>query len=415
MNILLLCYEYPPIGGGAAIYVQLISQELAKRGHHVDIVTMQYKDKTLQWANKKNAKYADKKNTDKTAPGGEQLPAVENHQIGEGSVTIHRVACLRKKVEICTTPEMMTYCWSAFWKARSLIKTAKKEGNPYHVNFTHFIIPTGLVSMLLSWTQGLPYVVTTHGSDVPGYNPDRFQLQHKLLKPLWSLIVRSSKTIVCLTKTLQDMVLQAKKDARVMVIPNAVDTSYFKAVPKQKKILLSSRLLPRKGFQYFLDAIAGMDLRGYEVNMTGDGPYRKELDQQLAMLKKEGKIKGSVTIHGWIAKEELNKLYEESSIFVFPSLMDNFSMALLDAMNARMAIIAANCAGNPEVVGDTALLVPGGDSAAIRRELLRLMKNPSLQKEYSIKARQRVLDNFTWDKVIGTYEELLKAAAGQER
>lgn len=395
MKILLLCYEYPPIGGGASIYVQLISKELAKRCHQVDIVTMQYKDAAK--------------------PGSDQLPALEEHRIGEGCVAIHRVPCLRKKVETCTTPEMMTYCWSAFWKARQLVRDAKKGGAPYDINFTHFIIPTGLVSMLLSWTQGLPYIVTTHGSDVPGYNPDRFQLQHQLLKPLWSMIVRSSSRIICLTKALQDMVLQAKKDAPVMVIPNAVDTSYFKAVPKQKKILLSSRLLSRKGFQHFLSAISGLDLQkeGYEVNITGDGPYRQELEQQLETLKKEGKIKGSVTIRGWIPKEELNKLYEESSIFVFPSLMDNFSMALLDAMNARMAIIAADCAGNPEVVGDAALLVPGGDSAAIRKELLRLMKNPSLQKEYSIKARQRVLDNFTWDKAMEKYEGLFKKVAGR--
>jgi hypothetical protein len=54
----------------------------------------------------------------------------------------------------------------------------------YDVNHTHFIVPTGLLARLIKTWNGLPFVVTVHGSDVPGYNPDRFGLAHRLLKPL---------------------------------------------------------------------------------------------------------------------------------------------------------------------------------------------------------------------------------------
>ncbi|MBN2368344.1 glycosyltransferase family 4 protein, partial [Candidatus Woesearchaeota archaeon] len=343
MKILMLCYEYPPIGGGAAIYVKLISEQLVRKGHQVNVITMHYSD----------------------------LPYYEN----QGGIGVYRVPCLRKKVEVCHTHEMLTYCWSAFWKSRQLLKKAKKQGKPYDVNHTHFIIPTGLVSYFLRIFCGLPYVVTTHGSDVPGYNPDRFKLQHKLIAPFFRILAKAPSSIICLTHAIEQLLKKTDKKLPVVIIPNAVTPGYFKQKKKQKKILLSSRLLPRKGFQFFLEAISGMDLKGYEVNITGDGPYKKELEDQLKRLKKEGKIKGTVKILGWIDKKDLNSLYETSSIFVFPSLMDNFSMALLDAMNAGMAIIAADAAGNPEVVGDAAILVPPGKPDPIRKALEKLIKD----------------------------------------
>lgn len=386
MKILMLCYEYPPIGGGAAIYVKLISKELVKQGHSVDVVTMQYHDRKKQ--------------------DHEQLPSQE----ADSGVAIYRVPCLRKKVEVCTTIEMMTYCWSAYWFCSKLIKKAKEAGQPYDINHTHFIIPTGLVSYFLKRKHGLPYVVTMHGSDVPGYNPDRFQLQHKLLRPFWKVLAKDPPFVTCHTRALGQLILKSQPKADVVIIPNAVDPAYFKTVEKKKKILLSSRLLPRKGIQHFLEAIADMDLKGFEVNITGDGPYRQELEQQLSRLKQEGKIKGKVTLRGWVPKAFLNQLYEESLIFVFPSVMDNFSMALLDAMNARMAIIAANCAGNPEATGDTAILVPGGDIGALRTALQKLIKDKQLCQEYGEKAKQRALENFTWKKTLRQYEEIFKKA-----
>lgn len=249
-----------------------------------------------------------------------------------------------------------------------------------------------------------------HGSDVPGYNPDRFQLQHKLLRPFWKVLAKDPPFVTCHTRALGQLILKSQPKADVVIIPNAVDPAYFKTVEKKKKILLSSRLLPRKGIQHFLEAIADMDLKGFEVNITGDGPYRQELEQQLSRLKQEGKIKGKVTLRGWVPKAFLNQLYEESLIFVFPSVMDNFSMALLDAMNARMAIIAANCAGNPEATGDTAILVPGGDIGALRTALQKLIKDKQLCQEYGEKAKQRALENFTWKKTLRQYEEIFKKA-----
>ena len=51
------------------------------------------------------------------------------------------------------------------------IKNIKKE---YDILHAHFIFPDGILASLVSKYTGIPFVITTHGSDVPGYNPDRY-------------------------------------------------------------------------------------------------------------------------------------------------------------------------------------------------------------------------------------------------
>ena len=61
--------------------------------------------------------------------------------------------------------------------------------NHYDFNHTHFIFPDGLSALAVQKFTGLPYIITAHGSDVPSYNPDRFINEHKILAPMWQVIV----------------------------------------------------------------------------------------------------------------------------------------------------------------------------------------------------------------------------------
>jgi hypothetical protein len=53
-----------------------------------------------------------------------------------------------------------------------------------------------VLAHVLRWRTGLPYVITAHGSDVPGFNPNRFKTLHKVLAPAWRRIVREAAGIV---------------------------------------------------------------------------------------------------------------------------------------------------------------------------------------------------------------------------
>jgi glycosyltransferase involved in cell wall biosynthesis len=352
----MLCYEYPPIGGGGAKVVHGLTSELAKQGHQVDLVTMGYKN--LQ--NFKRAK----------------------------NLNIYYVKCLRLRTDVCTPFEMLTYLIFAL---PLILKLCRQ--NIYDINHTHFIYPDGMLAYIVKKLKGLPYLVTAHGSDVPGYNPNRFKILHWLFKPLWKKIVNNSLGVICPSKSLQKLVLRVDKNVKTELLPNGIDAMKFSVQSgKKKQILVVSRMFERKGIQYFLNAMQGLN-HGFKVNIVGNGPYLEDLKNQVK------KLDLNVNFLGYVdnKSDTLKNLYESSMIFVFTSESENFPIVLLEAMSAGLAIITTNNTGCAEVVGDAALLVPPKNSTAIRNALLRLVENRELCEKLGHSARARVEQEFGWE------------------
>ena len=363
----MLNYEYPPLGGGASPVTKSLSEELVKFGHTVDVVTMGFKG------------------------------LKEKEEIN--GVTIYRVPCIRKKQGVCQTHEMLSYCYSAF---RFLPKLLRE--NKYDICHTHFIIPTGIVSYLNK--NKIPYIITSHGSDVPNYNPDRFGIQHKLLKPLWNGIVKNAECITSPSEYLKNLILENFDEEnycdKIKVIPNGIYPENFKPKKKEKKVLVVTRLFERKGVQYIIDAMR--DIKNYELVICGDGPYLKKLEHQISKLNVT-----NIHLLGYISYERLKYEYETSSIFVFTSTAESFGIVLLEAMSSGCAIITTNNSGCSEVVDDAALLVRPKKSSNIKEALIKLINNDQLRNELGAKARKRVEENFTWkiiaEQYLSVYED----------
>lgn len=365
MKILLLNYEYPPLGGGGAPVTRDMAIRLAKEGHSVDVVTMSFK-------------------------------GLKRYENDEG-VNVYRVPSIRGNQAICRTHEMFTYVISAFFFSLRLTRK-----NRYDLMHTHFIFPTGPVAYLLKKITKLPLIITAHGSDVPGYNPDRFKLMHKLLKIAWIKIVKEADIITCPSEFLKKLIRENCKIA-VEVVPNGFQATEFQERPKEKKILIATRLFKRKGVQYFLEAIKDMDIN-WEINIAGDGPH-------LGALKKQAQsVKPHVNFLGFVKGKILKDLYETSSIYVFPSVIEDFPIVLLEAMSAGNAIITTNSSGIPEVVGDTALLVDPRDPKGIRESLEMLMNEEVLRRRYSTRAKERIT-KFNWQDIVNKYNALYKKVA----
>jgi glycosyltransferase involved in cell wall biosynthesis len=359
MKILMLCYEYPPIGGGGAKVVHGLTSELVKKGHKVDLVTMGYKN----------------------------LPKYEKKE----NLNIYRVQCVRLRSNICTPPEMVTYLLAAIPLMLRLCKQ-----NNYDINHTHFIYPDGILAYIINKLTGLPYVVTAHGSDVPGYNPDRFKILHKLLTPLWRIITSKAEKIIIPSNSLDNLVKKATTDIQTTVIPNGINLNKFSANgKKENKILVVGRMFERKGIQYFIHALSGLN-HNFTVNIVGEGPYLNNLKK----LTKDSP--SNINFLGFLDNnsEELQRLYESSKIFVMPSESENFPIVLLEAMTAGLAIITTNDTGCTEVVGDSALLINSKDSGAIKDALLKLINDPNLRTRLGKAARKRAEENFSWENVV---------------
>jgi len=367
MRVLLLNYEFPPLGGGAAPVTLHLSNAL---NHTFDLVTMGFRG----------------------------LPAEEN----AGNVTVHRVPCKRARKELSTAREMLSFLRPAWKKANELV--AK---NKYDLIHCHFIIPTGVLAWRLSRKHKIPYVISTHGSDIPGYNPDRFKLLHKLLLPLWRTIVRNASLVLTPSENLRGLVLKSwnGNPDKIKAIHWGIDIPPAPKGRKENRIVFAGRLFERKGARQVVEAVKGLDLTGWEVAIVGDGPQRAELE---TLAKGTPQIK----FYGWIPREKLQALYAKSRIFAFPSSAESFGLVLAEAMVAEMAVVTSNASACPEVVGETGVVVKPGDIVALRGAIKAFMGSDELRARMGKLARARVRKLFTWKKCAAEYQKVYQAVTG---
>lgn len=372
MRVLTLNYEYPPLGGGAAPASEELAVELAARGHEVDIVTMGY----------------------------DGLPPREYRR----GVRVHRVPSLRSSESICHPREMASYLLSGFPKARRLLS------NRHHdVIHSHFIVPTGVLAYVLGEMHDVPYYVTAHGSDVPGYNPDRFSLLHRLTLPAWRRIVAGAVTVICPSAYLGRLIRSASDDTTIEVIPNGFNyEAYDPDREKDERLLVTSRLFERKGVQYFLDALSKLET-DWDVVITGEGPYREALERRAARLGLD------VTFTGWIERSRLEELLETSAVYAFPSSHENCPVALMEAMAAGCAIVASRYSGTREVVGDAGLTVDPTDTSAFAGSIASLVSDSDLWSRLQREARERVERRYGWDRIGTEYVNLLSHSTTDTR
>lgn len=369
MNVLCICYEYPPIGGGGGPVCQGICEAIVAAGHHVDVVTSAMSD----------------------------LPRREVR----GGVTIHRHACRRRHRHFTTTDELLTGLRPAYRTALQLTRQIQ-----YDLIHCHFVVPSGLVTSWLARRTGLPYLITAHGSDIPGYNRDRFGLTHRLIAPVSRRILRHAAAVTTPSQFLRHL-LQKLTPVPVAVIPNGFTPPPAPSVPRRRRVLVVTRMFERKGVQFVVEAMRGMD-PAWELCIVGDGPYLPAIKARAAQLHVDAQF------FGYVQGQALIDLYHSAEIFALPSSTENFPVVLLEAMAAGCAVVTTAGTGCEEVVGPTAVCVPPENPAALRAAFERLIADPGQLKQLQAMGRQRV-ERFSWPKIGAEFEQLYRQHARSGR
>jgi L-malate glycosyltransferase len=370
VKILMLCYEFPPLGGGGGRMVYGLSKTLCKMGHQVDVVTMGFRG----------------------------LPTRERID----GINVYRIPCIRRKHFVCTVLEASVYLLLAFPKIRYFV-----HNHSYHINHTHFILPDGLMSCLLKLDSSLPYIITAHGSDVPGYNPDRLRFAHRLLAPVWRFVTAKANHIIWPSASIRKIASQHLIKTHNTIIPYGFEINRFKPQAKRKKrILVVNRMLKRKGIQYLIQALKGLNLE-HSIHIIGDGPYLPVLKEAAAH------VNARIKFYGWLDNDstQFRHLLESAQIFVLPSETENFPVALLEAMAAGLAIITTKGTGCEDVVGDTGILVKPKRVYELSRALITLTGNLDLCEKMGRASRERIEKYFSWPVVAQQYINLYKQYA----
>ncbi|MBI5784939.1 MAG: glycosyltransferase family 4 protein [Rhodocyclales bacterium] len=230
-------------------------------------------------------------------------------------------------------------------------------------------------------------------------------------RPFYRLLnrwVRGADHIQCVSEYTRDMLrLAGYPDNRLAMIPNAVDMSRFRpsgVAPDSVKVVFVGRHVPVKGLDVLLAAwkeIAG--LGGARLFLAGDGPERARLVE----LCRSWGLESSVTFLGNVA--DVPGLLTSSSIYVQPSYQEGLSNAVLEAMASGLPVVATRISGNEDLIadGESGVLVPSGNSAAIAAALRMLIEQPLTAQRMGRRGREIIESRFSlpavMDKLMDAY------------
>ena len=219
--------------------------------------------------------------------------------------------------------------------------------------------------------SGKPYVVQVWGTDV--------ELARRA-PWLARRVLRGARLVIAASNDLAERarVLGARE---VRVIPSGVELpAHVGAEAEPAEVLYAGRLSPEKGMLELLDAAQGLNLV-----VAGDGPLRDRVP----------------FARGFVPHEELQQLYARAAVVACPSRREGFGVACLEAMAHGRPVVATRVGGLLDLVvdGETGIVVPPRDSAALRSALERLLADPDLRRRLGAAGRDRARTYFSWEKV----------------
>ncbi len=172
---------------------------------------------------------------------------------------------------------------------------------------------------------------------------------------------------------------------------------------------LACRLSPEKGVNLFLQMVGGVlaELPNTRFVIAGDGPDRQMLE---GLIKKMG-IRASVDLLGRC--DDMPGFFASLDLLVSSSRTEGLPIVLLEAMAARLPIVATAVGAVPSVVRDglTGILVPANDVTALTRAVVRMLRDEVLRRQFGDAARIWIAQGFSAERMTAEYLQLYHEVA----
>lgn len=197
--------------------------------------------------------------------------------------------------------------------------------------------------------------------------------------------------------------------------PARFDASVDRPAGRPLQLVFVGRLVPYKGADMLLEAAAPSIRAGRAaLTLIGDGPQRPQLEQRIRELS----IDAGVRLTGWVEHRRLQDRLLAADVFGFPSVREFGGGVLLEAMALGLVPIVVDYGGPGELVTDaTGFRIPLGRREQIverfRAILERLLDDPTPLRAMGRRARQRVLDHFTWEAKARQVREVYRWVLGE--
>jgi glycosyltransferase involved in cell wall biosynthesis len=366
MKICLISNLYPPnVLGGAEVSVKKVSEELAKRGHEVIIITTPFNENKIEIIN------------------GVKIYEINPLNIYSVYDHPHKSAFLKPLWHVIDL-------WNPY--DNSIIKKILKTENPdiVHIhNFKGFSIS----SFAAAKSLGIPLVFTAHDyslicmranllnrSGEICENPAALckiynSIQKKLVKNKPDLLISPSQFVI--NKLRSNGLFQ---DVKAKKVPLGIELKSDKKFEKDYStidILYAGNLGEHKGVHILLKAFMRIKNDNIRLNIVGKGDCGKKLK---IMAENDNRIK----FHGFLEGNELSKVYKNANLTVVPSIWyDNSPMVIYESLSYGTPVIGSKIGGIPELIEDgfNGFLFEEGNVVELQRLLESLINSPETLKK----------------------------------
>ena len=353
MNILVINYEYPPIGGGGGVICKDISEEIVLKGHRVTVVTSQY----------------------------DSLP---RHEIVNGVTIIRLPVVMRKKQDVASILSMISYVPLCIRKVTSLLRRER-----YDVINTHFAVPSGPAGQYISDTYGIPNVLSIHGGDI--FDPSKSLSPHDtvgLKQTVRKMLQKADRVVAQSSDTKSNAEKYYGVDRKIDIVPLGIRPSTHSAksrrdldLPADKYVFSTiGRLIKRKNIEDLLHIIKEIQISTPSVLLIiGDGPEKDFIESRIRDLR----IEGAVRLLGRVSDEQKYEYLNASDGYLSTAIHEGFGIVFLEAMECGLPVICYDRGGQKDFLknGKTGYLVELGNKAEFASRLKELLESPSLRAE----------------------------------
>jgi glycosyltransferase involved in cell wall biosynthesis len=308
------------------------------------------------------------------------------------------------------------------------IKKIEELCKEYQIDIVHGQSPSSFGYACFR-RKRLPFIVTLHSTSfgeissfLKMYMPSTSlpEIYNSLVvQCLWATLTRfecgRADRVITVSKSLAKEAVNfygISKD-KVVAIHNGVN--FLDDPPIERRngrhvILYVGRLIQEKGLEYLIGAMPYVLSRFPEakLQLVGDGNHRRRLKSLAQKLK----VDGSVDFSGIVPSDMLYSLYARASVVVQPSIYESCGIPVLEAMSMGKPVVGARAGGIPELIknGETGLLVEPRSSAQLGAAISTLLSNWSYSTKLGEKGRSVVTAHFTWKEVarktLELYEEI---------
>lgn len=373
MNILMLNYEFPPLGGGAGRAMwNILRHWKGRKNLELHLVTSALGEGRRE----------------------EMAPNIKLHHldIGKNDGMHHQ-----------SVRDLLLYSWKAWRHSQDMIKNIN-----FDLCHAFFGIPCGLIAQQL----GLPYIVSLRGSDVPFYS-NRFRVLDRLLfRHLSQRIWRGARKVVANSEGLRQLAWRTMPGMDIEVIPNGVDTDRFYPDYSRHdnlRVLSVARLIPRKRLSCLVQSIG--ELRDWDIRLTivGEGPERSRLQGLIHDMN----LGDRVHLKGYVPHEQLPQIYRSHDVFVLPSDNEGMSNTALEALASGLPLVMTRTGGAVELLVDkgNGVVLASGTSSHITAALRRYMNDSGLPERHGKRSRD-MAEGMSWGAVAEQYEQLYHSISG---